>query len=107
MDAVEYAAPAWLQAVAALTCFVGGISISALLASGLGDPTWSISSGIGALFAAAIFEVGRPARLTVQEAQQLEMQWQDFGGFVRTRQLVNCCLLGRLRGVGGACSCDC
>jgi len=85
VDAVDYSAPVWLTAVAAVTCLAGGLSISALLASGLGDPTWSISSGIGALFAAAIFEVGRPARLTVEEAQQLETQWQDFGEYSQER----------------------
>ncbi len=37
----------------------GGTATAALLSAGLGDATWSISSGIGALFAAAIFEVGQ------------------------------------------------
>eukprot|EP00878_Enallax_costatus_P022071 GHUV01023403.1.p1 GENE.GHUV01023403.1~~GHUV01023403.1.p1 ORF type:complete len:258 (+),score=58.55 GHUV01023403.1:156-929(+) len=82
VEAIDYVAPLWTGAAAAATCLLGGIAISALLESGLGDPTWAVSSGIGALFAAAVFEVGRPKRLTVAEAQQLEAQWQDFGGYL-------------------------
>jgi hypothetical protein len=29
--------------------------------------------------AAGVYEVGRPRRVGVEEAQQLEAQWQDFG----------------------------
>ena len=36
-------------------------------------------AGIGSCFAAAIYEVGRPARLSSDEAVELESQWQDFG----------------------------
>ena len=35
--------------------------------------------GIGSCFAAAIYEVGRPTRLSSDEAVELESQWQDFG----------------------------
>lgn len=59
MDELEYAAPLWVRGAAAATCLAGGVSIAVLFGWGLGDPTWSISSGIGALFAAAVFEVRR------------------------------------------------
>ena len=36
-------------------------------------------AGIGSCFAAAIYEVGRPKRLSSNEAMELESQWQDFG----------------------------
>jgi len=36
-------------------------------------------AGIGSCFAAAIYEVGRPKRLSSNEAMELENQWQDFG----------------------------
>lgn len=36
-------------------------------------------AGIGSCFAAAIYEVGRPKRLSSNEAMELEDQWQDFG----------------------------
>lgn len=78
-EAIDYVAPWWIVAAAAASCGAGGLAIAALLGNSLGDPTWSVSSGIGALFAGAIFEAGRPARLSVAEAQQLEAQWQDFG----------------------------
>lgn len=58
VDQVDYSAPSWVRGAAASACVCGGLTIAALLAWSLGDPTWSISSGIGALFAAAIFEVG-------------------------------------------------
>ena len=36
-------------------------------------------AGLGACFAAGIYEVGRPQRFSPAEAQKLEAQWQDFG----------------------------
>jgi hypothetical protein len=79
VDAIDYQVPVWIKAAAAAMCLAGGVAAAGVLEAGLGDPTWSVSSGIGALFAAAIFEVGRPKRLSVAEAQTLESQWQDFG----------------------------
>lgn len=38
-------------------------------------------AGIGACVAASVYEVGRPDRLSVEEAQALEAQWQDFARF--------------------------
>ena len=38
-------------------------------------------AGMGACVAAAVYEVGRPERLSVEEAQVLEAQWQDFARF--------------------------
>lgn len=54
---MDYAAPSWVRGAAVAACLCGGVGIAGLLGWGLGDPTWSISSGIGALFAAAVFEV--------------------------------------------------
>ncbi|KAL4513257.1 hypothetical protein Ndes2437A_g09169 [Nannochloris sp. 'desiccata'] len=51
------------------------------LDASLGDGTWAVSSGIGSLFGAGLYEVGRPERLSVDEAKILESQWQDFKGF--------------------------
>ena len=53
-------------------------------------------AGIGSCFAAAIYEVGRPARLNSNEAIKLEHQWQDFGKhhpLQKSHQLCNaaCC----------------
>lgn len=79
VEAIDYVAPLWTRAAAVAICLLGGAATSVLLEASLGDATWAVSSGIGALFAAAVFEVGRPKRLTVDEAQQLEAQWQDFG----------------------------
>ena len=48
------------------------------------DPTYQDAdgqgwTGLGACMAAAVYEVGRPPRLTSEEAEALEAQWQDFG----------------------------
>ncbi|WIA41664.1 hypothetical protein OEZ86_009016 [Tetradesmus obliquus] len=92
VDAIDYQVPLWIKAAAASACLAGGVAAAGVLEAGLGDPTWSISSGIGALFAAGIFEVGRPKRLSVAEAQTLESQWQDFAGFadVRLQRIGRC-----------------
>jgi len=85
VDAVEYEAPTWVNAVAAAACLLGGAALAAAISLSLGDATWSVSSGIGALVAAAVYEVGRPQRLSGSEAVRLEEQWQDFSKFAARR----------------------
>lgn len=80
MDAVDYEAPAWMRAATAALCLAGGAGTAAFFNWALGDATWAVSSGIGALFAAAVYEVGRPERVSGKEAARLEEQWQEFGG---------------------------
>lgn len=48
-------------------------------AAALGDATWSVSTGLGSCFVSAIYEVGRPDRLSSDEAQELEDKYADFG----------------------------
>eukprot|EP00884_Botryococcus_braunii_P016628 jgi/Botrbrau1/3649/Bobra.0204s0039.1 len=63
VEDLGYQAPAGLKlATAVLFLFGGGLTAWAFEA-GLGDPTWAVSTGLGACMAAAIYEVGRPARL--------------------------------------------
>lgn len=56
-----------------------GVAVAWVFQAGLGDGTWSISTGIGACMAAAVYEVGRPDRLNPEQAVELESQWQEFG----------------------------
>ena len=58
--------------------------------------TTALLAGIGSCFAAAIYEVGRPTRLSSDEALELESQWQDFGEPVThiTISAALCCTLG-------------
>lgn len=42
-------------------------------------PMLPLAAGLGSLFGAGMYEVGRPRRLTVEQAQEKERQWQDFG----------------------------
>lgn len=48
-----------------------------------GDATWSVSTGLGACLAAAVYEVGRPARLSRDQADQVDNQWRTFGESAR------------------------
>ncbi len=45
---------------------------------GLGDATWSVSTGIGSILVSGIYEVGRPDRLGAEEAEELQKIWSDF-----------------------------
>lgn len=81
MDDLRYEAPAGLRLATVLLFLCGGGLTAWAFEAGLGDPTWAVSTGLGACMAAAIYEVGRPARLSVAEAQALEAQWRDFGVF--------------------------
>ena len=44
-----------------------------------GDATWSVSTGLGACMAAGVYEVGRPRRVTAEEAADIDTRWRDFG----------------------------
>ena len=50
-----------------------------------GDATWSVSTGLGACMAAGVYEVGRPRRVTAEEAADIDTRWRDFGGASRSR----------------------
>lgn len=81
VDDVTYQAPLGLHLATVAVFCCGGALTAWAFEAGLGDPTWAVSTGLGACMAAAIYEVGRPARLSVEEAQALEAQWRDFGEF--------------------------
>lgn len=82
---VDYSAPAALRALTVLIVGLGGFTVAASLKLSLGDETWALSSGIGSLMAAGIYEIGRPKRLTSDEAIVLEGQWQDFKAWADER----------------------
>ena len=81
VDAIDYEAPLSLRIATIAFFAMSGVGTSAFLDASLGDVTWAVSSGIGSLFGAGLYEVGRPDRLSVDEAKILESQWQDFKGF--------------------------
>ncbi len=58
---------------------MGGSLVASGLSSALGDATWSLSTGLGSCLVAGIYEVGRPDRLSPEEANQLDEQYADFG----------------------------
>ena len=57
VDDLGYSAPAWVRAMAVGASLVGGLALSVALGQGLGDATWSVSSGMGACMAAGVYEV--------------------------------------------------
>lgn len=66
--------------VSAIVAFAMGGSLVAMgLSSALGDATWSLSTGLGSCLIAGIYEVGRPDRLSAEEANDLDNQYRDFG----------------------------
>ncbi|GAX83120.1 hypothetical protein CEUSTIGMA_g10546.t1 [Chlamydomonas eustigma] len=85
VDEVDYSAPAWAHAVTVAVCLASGAAIATSLSLGLGDATWSVSAGLGACLAAVMYDVGRPRRLSVNDAVRLEGQWQDFARFADQR----------------------
>lgn len=79
MDDPAYEAPLPLKAAVALVTVATGTAVAVLLSGGLGDATWSVSTGLGACMAAGVYEVGRPTRMSKEQAVALEQQWQVFG----------------------------
>lgn len=79
VDDPAYSAPLLIRAPTVLLFAASGAAVAWAFQAGLGDGTWSISTGIGACMAAAVYEVGRPDRLNPEQAVELESQWQDFG----------------------------
>ncbi len=79
VDAVDYAAPGTIRAATALVFLLAGLSVAAALNLGLGDATWAVSSGLGACLASAVYELGRPQRLSVEEGMALEEAYRTFG----------------------------
>lgn len=76
---IAYEHPAWVGAAAVVAIIASGCSIAVALDTSLGDATWGVSSGIATCMAAGVYELGRPQRLSADEAIELEEQWQVFG----------------------------
>eukprot|EP00892_Ulva_mutabilis_P010735 jgi/Ulvmu1/8033/UM004_0270.1 len=82
---LAYEHPAWVRAAAAVAVVASGCSIAVVLDTGLGDATWGVSSGIATCMAAGVYELGRPQRLSADQAVELEEQWQVFARFAERR----------------------
>lgn len=81
VDALGYEAPIELRVLSVMVAITWGILTAAVFELALEDAIWGISAGVGACFAAALFEVGRPERLSPEQERKLETQWQDFKEF--------------------------
>jgi hypothetical protein len=74
-----YEHPLAIRGFAVAATIAAGFGVAFALNEGLGDATWGVSSGIATCMAAGVYELGRPTRLSAQQAVQLEEQWQVFG----------------------------
>ena len=81
VDALGYEAPMDLRVLSVMVAITWGILTAAVFELALEDAIWGISAGVGACFAAGLFEVGRPQRLSPEQEKKLETQWQDFKEF--------------------------
>ena len=82
VDEASYTAPMPLQLANFGLFLIGGSGIAAACSSALGgEATWSVSTGIGACLAAAVYELGRPQRLSAVQQVTLEAEWSDFRAF--------------------------
>lgn len=66
VDALDYRVPAPILAATIAITGLAGMGISLALGELLGDPIWSVSTGIGSCMAAGFYELGRPRRLSVE-----------------------------------------
>lgn len=67
--------------MAIIACVMGGTVTSVFFSKLLGGATWGVSTGFGSCMAAAIFEAGRPLRLTVDQKSELDEIYTDFRKF--------------------------
>ncbi|KAL4856150.1 hypothetical protein ACK3TF_003300 [Chlorella vulgaris] len=85
VDAIDYKVPVLVRLAAVATFAASGVAIAASSSALLGDEIWAVSTGLGTCMAAGMFEVGRPKRMSVEEAQEKEAQWQEFAKFANVR----------------------
>eukprot|EP00240_Pyramimonas_obovata_P005887 CAMPEP_0118921680 /NCGR_PEP_ID=MMETSP1169-20130426/879_1 /TAXON_ID=36882 /ORGANISM="Pyramimonas obovata, Strain CCMP722" /LENGTH=337 /DNA_ID=CAMNT_0006862443 /DNA_START=168 /DNA_END=1181 /DNA_ORIENTATION=+ len=85
VDALSYEAPVAVRAATVSLFAVSGCATAWFFSWAFGDATWAVSTGLGACIAAAVYELGRPERLSVEEAEALEEQWQAFARWADER----------------------
>ena len=86
VDDASYDAPTPLRVANAGLFVLAGAGVAAALSAALGgEATWSVSTGIGACLAAAVYELGRPQRLSATQQVTLEEEWKDFRAFAEER----------------------
>jgi hypothetical protein len=97
VDAIDYKVPALVRLAAVATFAASGVAIAASSSALLGDEIWAVSTGLGTCMAAGMFEVGRPKRMSVEEAQEKEAQWQEFGEQCASQHACVVCWLARAK----------
>lgn len=85
VDAADYEAPLPVRLSAGAFFLGAGVTVASFFDWAFGEATWSISTGLGSCLIAAVYELGRPKRLTVEEQMELDAQWSDFVGFADDR----------------------
>lgn len=85
VDGLSYEAPLAVRAATVALFAASGGATAWFFSWAFGDATWAVSTGLGACIAAAVYELGRPERLSVEEAEELEEQWQAFAAWAEGR----------------------
>mmetsp|Transcript_38144 Transcript_38144/g.73157 ORF Transcript_38144/g.73157 Transcript_38144/m.73157 type:complete len:348 (-) Transcript_38144:450-1493(-) len=85
VDALSYEAPTSIKAATVAIFLVSGVAVTCALDWAFGETTWAVSTGLVSCISAAVYELGRPMRLSTDEAQELEEQWQEFAAWADMR----------------------
>jgi len=84
-DEASEPAPALLLVNAAFYCAAGcAVSYSCSAALG-GESTWGVATGLGAVLGAAVFELGRPRKLSAAQQSAVDVEWRNFCSFAGER----------------------
>ena len=79
---LAYEHPTYIRVAAVAFIVASGVAIATALDAGLGSATWGVSSGIATCLAACVYELGRPERLSADQAVELEGMYQLFGAML-------------------------
>lgn len=74
VDEVGYEPPPWLRAMVVAGFMAAGAGVAWAAEASLGDATWSVSTGIGACLAAAVYEARLPAAAALPNCSSVRPQ---------------------------------
>jgi hypothetical protein len=85
-DAPGFEPSAALRTVNGALYVGAGAAVSLGLSTALGgEATWGVSSGVGAVLAAGVYELGRPRRLSPSAQLAVDDEWRQFVGFAEAQ----------------------
>jgi len=85
VEGSSYKAPPAVMAATFAIFALSGFTVTKFIDWSCGDSTWSVSTGLGSFVVAGVYELGRPLRLSNEEVNVLEDQFQDFARWADNR----------------------